>query len=95
MFWTALSSLGLLIISSGCLAQELFPPAASRTNTFNASYGPLNPQQALEIIKSANLSKAQAEAVLVAVNFERSNWAGSSTQLDPFYSVADSYANAS
>lgn len=68
-----------------CSAQDSFPAAASRTNTFNASYGPLNPDQALDIIRTANLSEAQEEAVLVAVNFERSNWAGSSAQLDPFY----------
>ena len=95
MIWNTLSSLGLLMISSGCLAQDLFPLAVPRTNTFNASYGPLNPQQALQIIKGANISSAQAEAVLTAVNFERSNWAGSSTQLDPFYSVTDLYPNAS
>lgn len=86
MMRNLISTFALLsAVASRCSAQDAFPAAASRTNTFNASYGALNPDQALDIIKAANLSDAQTEAVLVAVNFERSNWAGSSAQLDLFY----------
>ncbi|KAI1867779.1 uncharacterized protein JN550_006920 [Neoarthrinium moseri] len=36
-------------------------------------------------IAEANLSTGSSEAVLAALDFERSNWAGTSVRLDPFY----------
>ncbi|KAH6654220.1 secretory lipase [Truncatella angustata] len=75
----------ICLLASQCLAQQLWPAAEARTNTFNSTYGPLNSTQATSLIRTANISEAQADAVLVAVEFERSNWAGSAVQLDPFY----------
>lgn len=40
------------------------------------------------LAEAANLPAAAIDAVEVAIGFERSNWAGSSTQFDPFYGVA-------
>ncbi|KAI0128713.1 secretory lipase [Xylariales sp. AK1849] len=81
-------------IATRCFAQELYPAAESRNNTFNSTYGPLTTEEALTLISTANLSEAQTEAVLVALEFERSNWAGSSTQLDPFYQEVPSNASS-
>ncbi|CAI6094620.1 unnamed protein product [Clonostachys chloroleuca] len=61
------------------------PAASVQNNTFNATHGPYNPQTAMDRIKQANLSAEIGEKVLVALNFERSNWAGTSVRLDPFY----------
>ncbi|KAL6241402.1 hypothetical protein RBB50_011666 [Rhinocladiella similis] len=73
-------------LSSLCCAQsQIQHPAEAQNTTFNATYGKLNPSQAESLIAKANLSDELTDAVLVALNFERSNWAGSSAQLDPFY----------
>lgn len=69
---------------SGVTAQS-GPAASVQNNTFNATHGPYNPQTAMERIKEAELSRQIGEKVLVALNFERSNWAGTSVRLDPFY----------
>ncbi|KAI0861051.1 secretory lipase [Xylaria cubensis] len=81
--------------ASQVLAQsdaQAWPPAAVQNNTFNATYGALDNAQAREILKRAGVPDDQADAVLVALDFERSNWAGSSTQLDPFYQDVPSHA---
>lgn len=72
---------------------QIAHPAQTQNTTFNATYGKLDPSQAEILIANANLSEELSNAILVAVNFERSNWAGSSTQLDPFY--VDIPSNAS
>ncbi|KAI1611546.1 secretory lipase [Exophiala viscosa] len=83
MVFPALASFWLLPLLSLCQAQA--PVAQSQNTTFNATYGHLNSSQAESLIAQANLSAEFSVAILTAVNFERSNWAGSSTQLDPFY----------
>ena len=65
----------------------------AQNNTFNSSYGSYNPSQTRARIAQANLSATISEELLTALEFERSNWAGSSTHIDPFY--ADLPANAS
>ena len=62
--------------------------------TFNDTYGYLNPSQVRSLAQAANLSADRIDAVEIAVNFERSNWAGSSTQLDPFYDVSSNASGA-
>ena len=52
-----------------------------QNNTFNSTFRLTQAQ-----IKAANLSDATAHNVEVALNFERSNNAGSLIQDDPFYS---------
>ena len=69
----------------GALAQDAVPVAEVQNNTFNATHGPYNPDSARDRIAKADLSPELSEAVLTAVNFERSNWAGNSVRLDPFY----------
>ncbi|OQO04069.1 hypothetical protein B0A48_10712 [Cryoendolithus antarcticus] len=54
----------------------------SQNTTFNSSYH-LTPKQ----IQAANLSTALVGQVELALNFERSNNAGSLTQFDPFYDL--------
>ncbi|RYP27894.1 hypothetical protein DL767_007482 [Monosporascus sp. MG133] len=76
--WVAAASVGKV------LAQD-FPAAEVQNNTFNATHGPYNPLSAGERIAQANLSGELSQAVLTALNFERSNWAGTSVRLDPFY----------
>ncbi|KAI1623598.1 secretory lipase [Exophiala viscosa] len=83
MVFPALASFWFLPLLSLCQAQA--PVAQSQNTTFNATYGHLNSSQAESLIAQANLSAEFSVAILTAVNFERSNWAGSSTQLDPFY----------
>ncbi len=73
----------ILLLSQLTTAHDAF----IQNNTFNASYGPFNPSQTRARIAQANLSASVSSDLLVALNFERSNWAGSSTHLDPFYNV--------
>lgn len=77
----------LCILASGVcrVLTQGFPPVEVQNNTFNASHGVYNPQSAAERIAQANLSSGLSDAVLTSVNFERSNWAGTSVRLDPFY----------
>jgi alpha-beta hydrolase superfamily lysophospholipase len=92
------------ILLASCLASFLAQLGAAQSaqvamaepqnNTFNASYGPINPTQAQSRIAQANLSDEISAAVLVAANFERSNWAGSSAQLDPFYNALPDNASS-
>ena len=53
-----------------------------QNNTFNSSYGQFNPSRIRARIAQANLSAAVSDALLVGLDFKRSNWAGSSTHLD-------------
>ncbi|KAJ9617152.1 hypothetical protein H2200_000873 [Cladophialophora chaetospira] len=81
-----------------CLSPLILQPctaqlASIQNNTFNASYGQFNPSQTRNRITQANLSSSVSSDLLVALDFERTNWAGSSTHLDPFYT--DLPANAS
>ncbi|EHY58275.1 hypothetical protein HRR83_004866 [Exophiala dermatitidis] len=90
--------LSLLSLQAQVLAQsqdqdDSVPPAGAQNATFNATHGQFNPTTARTRIAQANLSAARSEAILTAVNFERSNWAGFSTRLDPFY--VDVPSNAS
>ena len=85
-----LIELCMLSISIG---QEAVP-AQVQNNTFNDTYGYLNPSQVRSLAEAANLSAEVVDAVEVAIGFERSNWAGSSTQLDPFYKVASNATGA-
>ncbi|KAJ9615884.1 hypothetical protein H2200_001961 [Cladophialophora chaetospira] len=86
--------LPLILLAQLSTAQTSQIPAAEPQNTtFNATYGQINPSQAEARIARANLSEELSAAVLVAANFERSNWAGSSTQLDPFYDDIPSNAS--
>ncbi|RYP67449.1 hypothetical protein DL771_007227 [Monosporascus sp. 5C6A] len=71
--------------SIGSVLGQGFPAAEVQNNTFNATHGPYNPLSAGERIARANLSRELSQAVLTALNFERSNWAGTSVRLDPFY----------
>jgi pimeloyl-ACP methyl ester carboxylesterase len=82
-----LSFLSAFLLPAFCgLTAEQVPPARSQNDTFGASYGPnINPSSAAARIAQAGLSPDAAAAALVTLNFERSNWAGSSTQIDPFY----------
>ncbi|KAK9783833.1 putative AB hydrolase-1 domain-containing protein [Seiridium cardinale] len=75
----------LLLATIRSALTQSFPTAAVQNNTFNATHGPYNPTTAWNRILEANLSEGLSEAVLTAVNFERSNWAGDSVRLDPFY----------
>ncbi|KAK6086506.1 putative secretory lipase [Seiridium cupressi] len=84
----------ILGLVAQCLTQELWPAAESQNDTFNSTYGILSPDQALSLIQTANLSEAQTHAILVAVEFERSNWAGSAVQLDSFYQQVPENASA-
>ena len=84
-FWVVLAA------ACGVVAQDAVPIAKVQNNTFNATHGPYNPDSARERIAQAKLSTELSESVLTAVNFERSNWAGNSARLDPFY--ADVPAN--
>ncbi|KAI1261875.1 secretory lipase [Xylariaceae sp. FL1019] len=68
---------------------QAWPPAAVQNNTFNGTYPEL--PSAYQILSGAGVPQQQAEAVLVALEFERSNWAGSSTRLDPFYQDVPSH----
>lgn len=94
MLSSTLAPIWVLPFLSLCWAQsQVVPLAQSQNTTFNATYGRLNSSQAESLIAQANLSADLSAAILTAVNFERSNWAGSSTQLDPFY--VDVPSNAS
>lgn len=62
--------------------QSLF----SQNNTWNSTFQ-LSPQQ----IASTNLSDAVAHDLEVAINFERTNQAGSYTFADPFYDLPDDF----
>ena len=62
--------------------QSIFP----QNNTFNSTFQLTPAQQA-----SANLSDAVAHDLSVAIQFERSNQAGSYTFADPFYELPDDY----
>lgn len=62
--------------------QSLF----SQTNTWNSTFR-LSPQQ----IAAANLSEAVAHDLEVAIQYDRTNQAGSYTFEDPFYSLPDDY----
>ncbi|KAI1501890.1 Alpha/Beta hydrolase protein [Biscogniauxia marginata] len=66
--------------------------AAVQCNNFNATHGPFTPTAAQSRIAQANISSLSSsstgdieDALLTAVNYERSNWAGTSVRLDPFY----------
>ncbi|KAK7751967.1 hypothetical protein SLS62_006110 [Diatrype stigma] len=75
-------------VLASCVGRVLgqgMPTAEVQNNTFNASHGEYNPESAAARIAKANLSAEVADAVLTSVNFERSNWAGTSVRLDPFY----------
>ncbi len=74
-----------ILASYVCRARSQIPIAEVQNNTFNATHGEYHPASARERIARANLSSELSEAVLTAVNFERSNWAGTSVRLDPFY----------
>lgn len=94
MFSELLKSLLPLLVVQLCTAQDSQVAVAEPQNTtFNATYGQINPTQAEARIARANFSEELSAAVLVATNFERSNWAGSSTQLDPFYNDIPSNAS--
>ena len=60
-------------------------PADFRNSTFNSTYGHYSTRTALLAISKAKLSDQLSKAVLPAINFERSNWAGNAALLDPFY----------
>ncbi|KAI9694111.1 MAG: hypothetical protein M1822_003382 [Bathelium mastoideum] len=78
--------IGLCIFYTA-IAQELVP-AQVQNDTFNDTYAQLNPAQVRTLSQAAHLSADIVDAVEVAIGFERSNWAESSSQLDPFYKVA-------
>ncbi|KAK5135731.1 hypothetical protein LTR08_004717 [Meristemomyces frigidus] len=71
-----------ILLLLGCAYAQL----QSQNNTFNSTFR-LTSQQ----IKAANLSETTAHNVEVALNFERSNNAGSLTQDDPFYVLPKDY----
>ncbi|KAI5921878.1 Alpha/Beta hydrolase protein [Camillea tinctor] len=88
----------LLLLHSPAAAQ--IPGAAVQCNTFNASHGPYTPASAAARIAQADVAALTSDAtgpmddaVLTAVNFERSNWAGTSARLDPFYADLGSNKN--
>lgn len=77
----ALSALfGLLV----CSRAE--PLLQSQNLTYNSSFT-LSQEQ----IQAANLTDAEAHNFEVALNFERSNYAGGSVKDDPFYAVPSSF----
>lgn len=75
-------------VLASCVGRALgqgMPAAEVQNNTFNASHGEYNPASAAARIATANLSSEVSDAVLTSLNFERSNWAGTSVRIDPFY----------
>jgi pimeloyl-ACP methyl ester carboxylesterase len=78
--FVALNLLWLLYSSSIVSAQ--LPPAAPQCNDFNSSVKITASQQ-----QAAGIDQATADNVAVAVNYERSNWAGGSVNDDDFYRV--------
>lgn len=56
-----------------------------QNTTFNATHGPFNEQTAMARIAQANLTEELAYGVLQTLDFERTNWAGTSVHLDRFY----------
>ncbi|KAI1323292.1 secretory lipase [Xylariaceae sp. FL0255] len=82
----------LCLVSGQALAQQAWPAAEVQNNTFNGTYESLNNVHARQILERAGVPDDQLEAVLIALDFERSNWAGSSTQIDPFYQDVPSHA---
>lgn len=77
-----------------CFAQVYAaPPAAQeQLNTFNSIRGSQNYEEASALIAQAGLPNYISQAIQVAVDFERSNWATDSVRADPFYTLP---ANAS
>ena len=75
---------GIAVLS--LLSQPTNALLNSQNTTFNSTFR-LTTQQ----IAAANLSDATAHNVQVALNYERSNNAGSLTQDDPFYVLPDEY----
>lgn len=73
---------------------QFSPPVAVQNNTFNSTYGPYNPDEVLSLVTSSNLPASVVPDVLIAVDFERSNWAGNSARLDPFYTTLPPATNA-
>ena len=67
-----------------CLCGVATAVLQTQNDTFNSSYVFTDTQKTL-----ANLSDAVAAQAQVALNFERSNNAGSLTQHDPFYTVPE------
>ncbi|KAF4553888.1 Hypothetical protein D9617_5g067630 [Elsinoe fawcettii] len=76
--------LAVVGLSSISVAQSL-PLALPQSNTFNTSFQSPSLSSINAILSSSSLSNATQSAVRVALDFERSNWAGLSARFDPFY----------
>ena len=70
------------------------PDARGQLNTFDALLGSQNYNETSALIRQAGLNQARSEAVQVAVNFERSNWATASVRNDTFYTLPGNASQA-
>lgn len=77
------------LAASACFARLVYGQAdyiQSQNFTFNSSFS-LTAEQ----IAASNLTAQEAHNFEVALNFERSNYAGGSVHTDPFYAVPDTF----
>ena len=65
------------------------PEAKDQLNTFNSTPDTMYHKEVADLIDRAGLDNATSQAVQVAADFERSNWATGSVRADPFYNVPE------
>ena len=85
----------ITLLKVSCSNAQQLPPAQPQLNTFNPLINAGPEPNVASILEPAAFNNASVQAVQTAIDFERTNWAGSSVFADPFYQLPPNSSTAS